>query len=94
MDRDETRGQETAQVYATGHATACSRRRRGADQSNVGTSDGINHAGLDQGPGVGTGDSSELAEGPVVGTGDGSGSDEVPADYTGLHDKPSDGIFA
>ena len=64
---------------------------------NVRMGDGINcGAGLDkeEGMGVWTGDNPELAEGSGVGTSDGSGLGEGPANCAGLHDGPSDGMFA
>ena len=57
--------------------------------------DGINKgAGLDKGIDIGKGNGPELAEEPGVGTSDDSGSDEGPANCAGMHDRPSDGMFA
>ena len=51
-------------------------------------------AALDKGLNIGKGNGPELAEEPGIAAGDSSGSDEGPANCAGLHDGPSDGMFA
>ena len=62
-------------------------------EPNIGKGNRIgNVAGMNQGPGVGTGDGPELAEGPGVMTGEGLDLDKGTADGVGLRSRPSNGM--